>query len=271
MHKVIKRRSGFAQLDLEEVWEYRELLGFLAWRDITVRYKQTVVGIGWAFLRPFITMIVLTVLFGYIAKLPSENVPYAVLTFTALVPWQFFATGFGECSNSVLGNGHMINKVYFPRLILPFAAVAVATIDFLVSFVFLLLLMLVFGVIPDVRILVLPLFVLLAFVFTLGLGIWFAALYVKYRDVRHFIPFIVQLGLYVSPVAFSSTIIPEKWRLLYSMNPMVSVIDGFRWSLLGTASLYVPGVMMSCGLAVVLLVSGIYYFKNMEREFADLI
>ena len=275
MHKVIKRRSGFAQLDLEEVWEYRELLGFLAWRDIAVRYKQTVVGIGWAFLRPFITMTVLTVLFGYIAKLPSENVPYAVLTFTALVPWQFFATGFAECSNSVLGNGHMINKVYFPRLILPVAAVAVATIDFLVSFIFLLLLMLAFGVMPSARVMFLPFFVLLSFVFTLGLGIWFAALYVRYRDMRHFIPFIVQLSLYVSPVAFSSTIIEErlgaKWRLLYSMNPMVSVIDGFRWSLLGTTSLYAPGVMMSSALALVLLVSGIYYFKNMERDFADLI
>jgi lipopolysaccharide transport system permease protein len=271
MHKVIKRRTGLAQLDLKELWEYRELLGFLAWRDIAVRYKQTVVGIGWAFVRPFITMIVLTVVFGYIAKLPSENVPYAVLTFTALVPWQFFATGFGECSNSVLGNGHMINKVYFPRLILPIAAVAVATIDFIVSFFFLLLLMLIFGVMPSARVAFLPLFALLGFVFTLGLGIWFAALYVKYRDVRHFIPFIIQLGLYVSPVAFSSTVIPERYRLLYSMNPMVSVIDGFRWSLLGTASLHVAGVITSSVLAVVLLTGGIYYFKQMEREFADLI
>lgn len=271
MHKVIKRRTGFAQLDLKEVWEYRELLGFLAWRDVTVRYKQTVVGIGWAFMRPFITMIVLTVVFKYIAKLPSEGIPYAVLTFSALVPWQFFATGFGECSNSVLGNGHMVNKVYFPRLILPIASVAVATIDFLVTFVFLLILMLVFGVMPSARIVALPFFVLLCFIFTLGSGIWFAALYVKYRDVRHFIPFILQLGLYASPVAFSSTIIPERYRLLYSMNPMVSVIDGFRWSLLGTASLYLPGVIASCALSVLLLVTGIYYFKNMEREFADLI
>ncbi len=275
MHKIIKRRTGFAQLDFKELWEYRELLGFLAWRDISVRYKQTVVGVGWAFVRPFITMIVLTFIFKYIADLPSEGVPYAVLTFTALVPWQFFATGFSECSNSVLGNGHVINKVYFPRMILPLAAVAVATIDFLVSFIFLLLLMLLFGVMPDPKIVFLPLFVLLCFVFTLGLGIWFASLYVKYRDVRHFIPFIVQLGLYVSPVAFSSTIIEErlgeKWRMLYSMNPMVSVIDGFRWSLLGTASLYMPGLITSCVFAVLLLVGGIYYFKNMEREFADLI
>ncbi len=271
MHKVIKHRTGLAQLDLQEVWEYRELLGFLAWRDITVRYKQTVVGVGWAFLRPFITMIVLTVVFGYIAKLPSENVPYAVLTFTALVPWQFFATGFQEVSNSILGNGYMITKIYFPRLILPLASAAVATIDFLVSFVFLIALMLLFGVVPGTRIVFLPLFALLGFVFTVGLGVWFAALYVKYRDVRHFIPFIVQLGLYVSPVAFSSTIVPQQWRLLYSFNPMVSVIDGFRWSLLGTASLYGPGIAVSAVLAIVVLVGGVIYFKNTERQFADLI
>lgn len=271
MHKVIKRRAGLAQLDLAEVWSYRELLGFLAWRDISVRYKQTVVGIGWAFIRPFITMIVLTVVFKFIAKLPSENVPYAVLTFTALVPWQFFSTGFAECANSVLGNGHMINKVYFPRLILPVASVAVATIDFFITLFFLLVLMVIYGVMPNARIVFLPLFVLLCFVFTLGLGIWFAALYVKYRDVRHFIPFILQLGLYASPVAYSTTLIPERYRLLYALNPMVSVIDGFRWSLLGTASVSAAGVITSSVLAVVLLITGIYYFKNMEREFADLI
>lgn len=271
MEKVIRRRTGFAQLNLREIWQYRELLGFLAWRDITVRYKQTVVGVGWAFVRPFITMIVLTVIFGYIAKLPSENVPYAVLTFTALVPWQLFASGFQECANSVLGNGHMIGKVYFPRLILPIASVAVAMIDFLVSFLFLLALMLIFGVVPGARIVFVPLFALLCFVFTLGLGTFFATLYVKYRDVRHFIPFIVQLGLYVSPVAFSSTVIPGKWRLLYSINPMVSVIDGFRWSLLGTASLYLPGVIVSVVLAVTLLIAGVIYFKNTESQFADLL
>lgn len=271
MHKVIKRRTGFAQIDLKEVWRSRELLGFLAWRDIAVRYKQTVIGVGWAFIRPFITMIVLTVIFGYIAKLPSDGVPYPVLTFAALVPWQFFATAFAEISNSVVGNGYVITKIYFPRLILPVAAAAVATIDFLVSFFFLLLLMLIFGVYPDARILALPLFVLLCLVLTIGLGLWFAALYVKYRDVRHFIPFIIQLGLYVSPVAFSSSVVPEKWRLLYSLNPMVSVIDGFRWSLLGTTSLHMPSVALSATLAVLLLVSGVVYFKNTEREFADLI
>jgi lipopolysaccharide transport system permease protein len=271
MHKVLRRRTGLGRLDLNELWAYRELLGFLAWRDITVRYKQTVIGIGWAFIRPFITMIVLTVVFGYVAKLPSEGVPYAVLTFCALVPWQFFATAFAETSNSIVGNGYMIQKIYFPRLILPIASAAVATVDFLVSFFFLLMLMVGFGVMPTARILVLPLFVLLCIVFTLGLGLWFASLYVKYRDVRHFVPFIVQLGLYVSPVAFSSKVIPEKWRLLYSVNPIVSVIDGFRWSLLGTASIYTPGLILGIVLSIVLLITGLMYFATTERQFADLI
>ena len=271
MHTVIKRRTGLAQIDLRELWAYRELLGFLAWRDITVRYKQTVVGVGWAFIRPFITMIVLTFVFGHLAKLPSEGIPYAVLTFSALVPWQFFATAFGEISNSVVGSGHMIAKIYMPRLILPLASAAVATVDFLVSFFFLILLMLLYGVYPDGRIVALPFFAGLCIVFTLGLGFWFAALFVKYRDVRHFIPFIVQLGLYVSPVAFSSSIVPEKWRTLYSLNPMVAVIDGFRWSLLGTASLHTPTVISAAVISLVLLVTGVLYYKQTERDFADII
>ena len=271
MHKVLKRRTGLAQIDLKELWQYRELLGFLAWRDITVRYKQTVVGVGWAFIRPFITMVVMTVVFGKIAKLPSDGVPYAVLTFCALVPWQFFATGFAETSNSIVGNGHMVSKIYFPRLILPIASTAVATIDFLVSFVFLIALMLFYGVAMTPRVAALPLFILLGILFMLGLGIWFATLYVRYRDVRHFIPFIVQLGLYVSPVAFSTSIVPPKWRLLYSLNPMVAVIDGFRWSLLGTTKLYMPGVILSLTISVLLLITGVVYFKNTERDFADLI
>ena len=271
MHKVIKRRTGLAQIDLKELWAYRELLGFLAWRDVTVRYKQTVVGVGWAFVRPFITMLVLTFVFGRIAKLPSEGVPYAVLTFSALVPWQFFATGFAEVSNSVVGNGYMIQKIYFPRLIMPIASAAVATVDFLVSFLFLILLMFFFGVTPSVRIIALPLFVLLSIVFTLGAGLWFATLFAKYRDVRHFIPLIVQLGLYVSPVAFTSRIVPEKWRLLYAFNPMVSVIDGFRWSLLGTTQLYVPGLIAGIVISLLLLITGVFYFKSTERQFADLL
>lgn len=271
MHKVLKRRGGLARIDVKEVWAYRELLGFLAWRDITVRYKQTVIGAGWAIIRPLITMVILTAVFGYVAKLPSDGIPYAVLTFTALVPWQFFATAFTETSNAITGNSHLISKVYFPRLILPIASAAVATVDFLVSFALLLVLMFAFGVVPSARIVALPLFVLLCMVFTLGLGLWFASLFVRYRDVRHFIPFIVQLGLYVSPVAFSTSIVPKQWLLLYSINPMVAVIDGFRWALLGTASLYAPGVILSVILSLLLLVTGAMYFINTEQDFADVI
>jgi lipopolysaccharide transport system permease protein len=269
MHTVIKRRTGLASLDLRELWEYRELLGFLAWRDVVVRYKQTYIGAGWAFIRPFLTMVVFTVVFGKIAKLPSDGVPYPILTFTALLPWQFFATAFAEIANSVVGNGYMITKIYFPRLILPLTSLAVGLVDFLVSFLFLAVLMLYYRVAPSPRILALPLFTILLLVFTIGLGLWLAALYVKFRDVRHFIPFITQLGLYVSPVAFSTSVVPERWRLLYSFNPMVSVIDGFRWSILGTTELYVPGLLAGIIISLLLLVTGIYYFKQTERVFAD--
>jgi len=269
MHTVIKRRTGLASLNLRELWEYRELLGFLAWRDVVVRYKQTYIGAGWAFIRPFLTMVVFTVVFGIIAKLPSDGVPYPILTFTALLPWQFFATAFSETANSVVGNGYMITKIYFPRLILPLTSMAVAFVDFLVSFFFLLALMLYYRVTPSPRILMLPIFTLLLITFTIGLGLWFAALYVRFRDIRHFIPFITQLGMFVSPVAFSSSIVPERWRLLYSLNPMVSVIDGFRWSILGTAPLYAPAVIIGAIVSLLLVVSGVYYFKQTERVFAD--
>lgn len=270
MHTVIKRRTGLAQLNLKEVWLHRELLGFMAWRDIVVRYKQTVIGVGWAFIRPFLTMVIFTVLFGKIGRFPSDGVPYAVLTFTALLPWQFFATAFSEVSASVVGNGHMVTKIYFPRLILPLASAGVAAIDFLISFGFLLVIMLGYRMMPSPRIAAVPLFFLLCVVFTLGIGLWFAALYVRFRDVRHFIPFILQIGLFVSPVAFSSSIVPERWRLFYSLNPMVAVIDGFRWSILGTTSLYVPGLIAGIAVSVLLLVTGIMYFKTTERAFADL-
>ncbi|HYC91397.1 MAG TPA: ABC transporter permease [Thermoanaerobaculia bacterium] len=269
MHTVIKRRTGLAQLNLREVWEYRDLLRFLAWRDISIRYKQTYIGVGWAFIRPFLTMVIFTFVFGKLARLPSEGVPYPVLTFTALLPWQFFATAFAETANSVVGNGYMVTKIYFPRLLLPLSSIAVAFIDFLVSFLFLIAIMAAYRMVPPARVVALPLFALLCIAFTVGLGLWFAALYVKYRDVRHFIPFITQLGLFASPVAFSSSIVPEQWRPLYSLNPMVSVIDGFRWSLLGTAELYVPGVIAGAAISVLLLVTGIFYFKQTERVFAD--
>jgi lipopolysaccharide transport system permease protein len=269
MHTVIKPRRGFARLDLGEVWRYRELLGFLAWRDVVIRYKQTTIGVLWAFLRPFLTMVIFTVVFSRIAKLPSEGVPYPVLTFAALLPWQFFATAFAEAANAIVGNGYMISKIYFPRLVLPLASVAVGTVDFFVSFLMLGALMLFYRVPVSPRVIALPLFLALCLVFTIGLGLWFAALYVKYRDMRHLIPFLTQFGLYVSPVAFSSSIVPAKWRLLYALNPMVAVIDGFRWSLLGTATLNIPGVVVGTAVSFALLITGVYYFKRTERVFAD--
>lgn len=270
MHKVIKRRTGLAQLNLSEVWAYRELLGFLAWRDITIRYKQTYIGAGWAFIRPFLTMFIFTVIFGKVAKLPSDGVPYAVLTFTALLPWQFFSTAYADAAGSIVGNGHMVTKIYFPRLILPMASIAVGAVDFFVSLIFLALIMAFYRMGPSPRLLAMPLFLLLALVFTVGLSLWFAALFVKYRDIRHLIPFITQFGLFVSPVAFSSSVIPQRWRLLYSLNPMVAVIDGFRWSIIGTHALYLPGVIAAVATSIVLLITGLFYFKSTERVFADL-
>jgi homopolymeric O-antigen transport system permease protein len=269
LHTVIKPRRGLADLDLAEVWQYRELLGFLAWRDIVIRYKQTTIGVMWAFIRPLLTMVIFAVVFGRIAKVPSENVPYAVFSFTALLPWQFFSTAFAEAANSIVGNGHMISKIYFPRLILPLSSVAVGIIDFLISFVILIFIMIGYHTPVSARAAALPLFFLLCVVFTMGLGIFFASLYVRFRDMRHLIPFLTQFGMYVSPVIFSSTKIPAKWRLLYSLNPMVAVIDGFRWSLLGTTELYIPGIVAGTITSIVLLVVGLFYFKKTERVFAD--
>jgi lipopolysaccharide transport system permease protein len=256
----------------KDLWRYRELFYFLAWRDILVRYKQTAIGIAWALIRPFLTMIVFTVVFGTLAKLPSEGVPYPILVFAAMLPWQFFANSLSECSNSLISNANLISKVYFPRLIVPTSAVVVSFVDFMISGMILLGLMAWYNFVPSWRILTLPLFILIAFAAALGAGLWLASLNVQYRDFRFIVPFIVQFGLYVSPVGFSSSVVPEKWRLLYSVNPMVGVIDGFRWAILGGgAQLYWPGFILSTGLVTLLLVSGIWYFRKMERTFADVI
>ncbi|MES2025559.1 MAG: ABC transporter permease [Pseudomonadota bacterium] len=255
-----------------DLWRYRELFFFLAWRDILVRYKQTVIGFAWALLRPFLTMLVFTLVFSKLAKLPSEGVPYPILVFAALLPWQFFSNAFTEAGNSLISNANMISKVYFPRLVIPASAVIVSFVDFLISGVILAGLMLWYGFMPEWRMLTLPLFIFVAFAAAMGAGLWMAALNVKYRDFRYIIPFVVQFGLYVSPVGFSSTIVPEKWRLLYSLNPMVGVIDGFRWAILGgNTQLYLPGFLLSMALVVVLLITGIVYFRKTERGFADLI
>jgi lipopolysaccharide transport system permease protein len=256
----------------KDLWNYRELFYFLAWRDILVRYKQTAIGIAWALIRPFLTMVVFTFVFGHLAKLPSGGVPYPILVFAAMLPWQFFSNALSECSNSLLANANMISKVYFPRLIVPISAVIVSFVDFLISGMILLGLMAWYNFVPDWRILMLPLFILIAFMAAIGGGLWLAALNVEYRDFRYIVPFIVQFGLYISPVGFSSSIVPEQWRLLYSLNPMVSVIDGFRWAILGGEStLYWPGFTLSLGLVALLFVSSIWYFRKMERTFADVI
>ena len=256
----------------QDIWGYRELFYFLAWRDILVRYKQTAIGIAWALIQPFMTMVVFTVVFGNLAKLPSEGVPYPILVFAGMLPWQFFANSLGNCSNSLVNNSNLIAKVYFPRLIVPASALVVCFVDFLVAGMVLLGLMIWYDFVPSVRIITLPLFIAIAFTIALGVGLWFASLNVKYRDFRYLVPFITQFGLYISPVGFSSSVIPPQWRLLYSLNPMVSVIDGFRWAILGGEStLYFPGFILSVTLVILFLVSGIWYFRRMEKTFADII
>jgi len=255
-----------------DLWRYRELFYFLAWRDILVRYKQTVIGFLWAILRPLLTMLVLVIVFGKLAKLPSDGVPYPILVFAALLPWQFFSNAFTEAGNSLISNSNMLSKVYFPRLVIPTSAVIVSFIDFLISGLILVGLMVWYGFFPDWRILTLPLFILIAFAAAMGAGLWIAALNVKYRDFRYIIPFIVQFGLYVSPVGFSSAIVPEQWRLWYSLNPMVGVIDGFRWAILGADSqIYWQGFSLSITLVVLIFVSGIVFFRRTEKTFADVI
>jgi homopolymeric O-antigen transport system permease protein len=264
------RRERHYWLDL---WRYRELFRVLAWRDLSVRYKQTVIGVVWALIRPVVTMLVFTIIFGRIAQLPTDGTaPYALMVFAGILPWTFFSNGLSEASGSVLNSANLISKVYFPRLIVPTATVVVALVDFLISFAMLVLLMVWYQFMPDWRILVLPVFVLLAFCASIGPALWITALNVKYRDFRYIIPFIVQFGLYVSPVGFSSSVVPEKWRLLYSLNPIVGVIDGFRWCLLGGQSeLYVPGLAISIGVTAFFLWFGIRQFRKMEKSFADLI
>jgi lipopolysaccharide transport system permease protein len=256
----------------KDLWRYRELFYFLAWRDILVRYKQTVIGIAWALMRPLLTMIVFTIVFGKLAKLPSGNAPYPVFVFAALLPWQFFANAFSEASNSLIGHANMISKIYFPRLVVPTSAVIVSFVDFLISGAILAALMLWYGFAPSPRILLLPLFILMAFGAAMGAGLWIAALNVKYRDFRHVVPFIIQFGLYISPVGFSSSIVPERWRLAYSLNPLVGVIDGFRWAILSdNTQFYWKGFVLSGIIVVVLIYTGIFYFRNTEKTFADVI
>lgn len=256
-----------------DLWRYRELFYVLAWRDVAVRYKQTIIGLAWAVIRPLLTMVVFTLVFSKLAKLPSEGAaPYALMVFAGLLPWQFFSTALSESSSSLIGNQNLISKVYFPRLIVPTAAVVVAFVDFVVTFALLAALMAWYRFVPAWNILALPAFVAMAFLASLGPGLWITALNVKYRDFRYVIPFIVQFGLYISPIGFSSSVVPEEWRLLYSLNPMVGVIDGFRWAILGGESqIFVPGFLVSSAVIAFMLWLGIRKFRSMEKTFADLI
>lgn len=255
-----------------DLWRYRDLFFFLARRDIVVRYKQTTIGMAWALGRPLITMLVFTLVFSTLAKLPSDGVPYPILVFAALLPWQFFASGFSGAGDSLVSNAGLISKVYFPRLVIPTSALIVSFVDFLVSGIILVGLMIWYGFAPSLRMLTLPLLILVAFAAAIGAGLWIAALNVKYRDFRIIVPFVVQFGLYISPVGFSSSIVPEQWRLLYSLNPMVGVIDGFRWAILGGSThLYWPGFLLSLILVLAILITGIAYFRRVEKTFADVI
>lgn len=256
-----------------DLWRYRELFQVLAWRDVSVRYKQTVIGALWALIRPMLTMLVFTVVFGRIAKLPTEgDAPYPLLVFAGMLPWTFFSTALSDASNSLVGSSNLISKVYFPRLIIPTAAILVSLVDFVVSLAILVLLMVWFRFVPSWHIVLLPLFTLVAFAAAAGPGLWMTALNVRYRDFRYVIPFVTQLGLYISPVGFSSSVISPQWRLLYSLNPMVGVIDGFRWCILGGESrIYWPGFAISLAMVAVSLAFGVRYFRKMERTFADVI
>jgi lipopolysaccharide transport system permease protein len=269
---IIEPTRGF-QNYWRDLWRYRELFLFMAWRDILVRYKQTVLGLAWSILRPLLILIVFTVLFGKMAQFPTDgDAPYPLLVLAALLPWQLFANSLSESSNSLITNTNMITKVYFPRMIIPASSVIVSFVDFLIAFSLMVGVMAWYQYLPDLRIFTLPFFIALAIMTALGGGLWMSALNVKYRDFRYIIPFMVQFGLYVSPVGFSSSVVPEQWRLLYSMNPMVGVIDGFRWAILGgDVTLYLPGFVLSILISVAFFISGLAYFRKSERSFADVI
>jgi len=267
----ISPSRGWISLKLSELWEYRELLYFLTWRDIKVRYKQTVIGAAWAIIQPFFAMVVFSIFFGQLAKIPSDGIPYPIFTYCALLPWQLFAHALNESSNSLVANQGLITKVYFPRLIIPVAPVLAGLIDFGIAFLVLIGMMLFYGIIPTFAIVTLPLFLILAVATALSVGLWLSALNVQYRDVRYTIPFLTQFWLFATPVAYSSSLVPESWRALYGLNPMAGVVEGFRWALLGKTE--GPGALLAVSIIVVvaLLIGGLYYFRRMEKTFADVV
>ncbi len=271
-HRVIlKASSGWVNVGFRELWEYRELLYFLAWRDISVRYKQTVLGIAWAIIQPFTAMVIFSLFFGRLAKIPSDGIPYPIFSYTALVPWMFFAHGLTQSSNSLVSSANLIKKVYFPRLVVPIAAVLSGLVDFVLAFVVLLGMIFYYELTPTINVTWLPLFLLLALVTSLGAGIWFSAFNVQFRDVRYAVPFLTQVWMFATPIAYPSSLLPEPWRTLYGLNPMAGVIEGFRWALLGVN--VKPGYMIAASslMALAILISGVIYFRRMEKTFADIV
>lgn len=272
MHEITIEAGRTEKLYWRDLWKYRELFFLLSWRNILIRYKQTTVGITWAFVRPLLTMFILSFVFGRLAKLPSDGVPYQILVFSGLLPWQFFAQGLVDGGNSMLANANMVSKIYFPRLVMPASSIIVSLVDLAVSSLILAGLMVWHGFLPGPTIFALPFFVILAFGAALGASLWLSALIVLYRDFRFIIPFMVQFGLYLSPVGFTSTVVPDKWRILYSLNPMVGVIDGFRWCIIGGShQLHLPSLIMSVVVIAMLIITGLSYFRKVERRFADII
>ena len=268
---VIEPPKGWMPVNIKEVWAYRELLGMLAWRDISVRYKQTLAGVGWAVIQPVMTMIIFTIIFGKFAKLPSDGIPYPLFSFCALLPWNYFSQSLSGSSDSLVGASNLITKVYFPRLVIPLSRVFAGLVDFAIAFVVLLGMMLWYGVAPGGRVIALPFFLLVAIVTALGVGLWLTALNVKYRDVRFVVPFLAQFWLYASPVAYATSLVPEKWRFIYGLNPMVGVIEGFRWALLGKSSPDFGMMTVSLSIVIGILVTGLFYFRKMEQTFADVV
>jgi lipopolysaccharide transport system permease protein len=266
-----ERSRGWTGLRLRELWDYRELFFFLVWRDVKVRYKQTVLGVAWAIIQPFLTMVVFSLFFGRLAKIPSDGIPYPVFSYAALVPWTFFAQGLSHASNSLVASGNLIKKVYFPRLIVPTATLLAGVVDFALAFGMLILIMFYYGIVPTANVIWLPLLLLLALATSLGASLWLSALNVRFRDVRYVVPFLTQFWLFLTPIAYPSSLLSEPWRTLYGLNPMAGVVEGFRWALLGTNT--APGAMLllSSLVAVGLLVSGAYFFRRMERQFADVV
>ncbi len=267
----IEPSSGWVPIKLRDVWEYRELLYFLMWRDIKVRYKQTILGAAWAIIQPLLTMVVFSLFFGRLAKIPSDGIPYPIFSYAALVPWSLFAYGMSQSAASVVASSNLVKKVYFPRLVIPISSVLSGTVDFLLAFVVLLAMMVLYGILPTWNALWLPLLVLLVLVTALGVGMWLSALNVQFRDVRYTIPFLTQLWLFASPIAYPSSLLDEPWRTVYGLNPMAGVVEGFRWALLGTDTAPGPIIAVSSVAALILLVSGMYYFRRMEKTFADVV